>query len=714
MPLPKDPVDYRLVTTLSELNDYWDQYEKEVDEKVVALDTEASGLNVRIATVAGASLSIVPGTGVYVPINHILGPNMPQDILIDFLYQKEVLGWKYLFYNAKYDLGIMETNFKWWPRNYLDVLELVYLANSDRLDKKLKSVAEIDMSFNMTKFEELFTPEEVKAKNLDITSKDPKKCRDYATADADATLRIYQHPPFNQIQREYAFAVKVDTALIEIVRRMEYDGGLELRDNYIESELKRLKAVTDFLGEQICKIAGVDFKVNSPKRLGEVLFDKMGIPNDGVTESGQYKTDAETLDKLKLNFPIIEYVITYRKISTAQSAYFKKFKRLVDEKIEPRFNFNMYSVPTFRFAAPGGDPNKEGAMGVNVQAISNGDVRSVWGVELGQINDITTLEDDENIDIIQSISDQPIIHGIKSFPYVFDKTDGSLACIKDTCDNCPENCASKGINITREWVKDIQVMPSVKQVFQAPRGYTILSIDYVKQEILIAANISGERIWLDALLNNVDIHAVTGAAAHGLQTLDGVPKLEAKKMRDIGKTLNFAVFFGATERSLAKKVRITEQAAKKIYWEFKKNMSTLMAWIARVHAFSKRNGYTTTYFGRKRWLKQFYDRGDRKWEAYANRSAVSTCIQGTGADVIRIAMVKVAKWANESKLPINDFRSLMTIHDEMVFMVRDELLHEIAPHVKRLSEFEVSGWEAPLTVTLKEGKTWGLQKELNL
>jgi len=151
-------------------------------------------------------------------------------------------------------------------------------------------------------------------------------------------------------------------------------------------------------------------------------------------------------------------------------------------------------------------------------------------------------------------------------------------------------------------------------------------------------------------------------------------------------------------------------AAEKIYGEFTRRLSILMSWIKKVQVFSKKNGYTTTYFGRRRSLKRFYDMKDRKWEAFANRSAVNTCIQGTGAEVTRIAMVKVANWAKKQNLTAEEMRMVLTIHDELVFMIREELVQGIVPNVKKQMEFEVKGWEVPLTVSVKEGKIWGNQR----
>ena len=715
--------DYKLVTVFSEFTAYWDQYPD--SEKIVAMDTEASGLNVCTAKMAGFSLSLQPGSGIYVPIGHVVGPITPPITIhrmVEFLRKKDEDGWTFLFYNAKYDMSILETTLNWWPKRFLDVLELVYMEDPDRQDKKLKSVAAKEIGYEMTKFEELFTAAEIKSKVMNITRKDSRRCKDYACADTDATLRLYYLPLYQKILQEQKFAIKVDTALVEVIRRVEYDGGLVLRKSYIETEMAALEIRAAAFKEQVWRMAGTEFELDSPKQLGNVLFERMGIESGGLTKKGQHKTDADTLDKLREANPIVEYVVCYRKIAKARGTYFTKLKRLVDENIAPRFNFNMYAAPTFRLAAPGGGPKTDGATGVNIQAVSNGEAREVWGVDLESnvtVKDPKGWELDaedelfvtEDIGLATGMPVDEILIEVKKLAYVIEREEGTWACVRETCVGCPLSCAAGGIDVTRRQIKGVLVVPSVRKAFKAPEGFVLIAADYDKQELMIGANLSKERVWIEGLLAKVNLHEVTAALAFGRLSLEGLHKAEYKRLYDIGKMLNFAVFYGATSYTLSRKARISEHAAEEIYEAFRRRLSTLMSWISKVQAFARKNGYTTTYFGRKRYLKRFYDLNDRKWAAFADRSAVNTCIQGTGAEVTRIAMVKVAKWAERENLTPKEFRMVLTIHDELVYMVREELVEEIVPNIKERMEFEVKGWQVPLTVSIKKGLIWGTQEK---
>jgi len=543
----KPTLDYRIVVTPRELEAYWSQYV--TDTKIVAMDTEASGLNVCKAALAGFSLSLQQGTAVYVPWTHVVGPKVEainQGKMVDFLRQKEE--WKFLFYNAKFDLSILETNLKWWPKNFLDVIELVYLEDPDRQTKTLKAVAEKDVNFPMTKFEELFTQEEIKAKTLNITRKDSKRCRDYACADADATLRIFEHPRYQKVLKEQSFAVRVDTALVEVIRRTEYDGGLELRPDYINMEIAELEKRAEAFKEQIWRISGTKFEIDSPKQLGDVLFDRMGIDSGGKTKTGQHKTDADTMDALREANPIVEFVISYRKVAKAKGTYFAKLKKLVEEGIEPRFNFNMYSAPTFRLSAPGGSPTTDGATGVNIQAVSNGEARELFAVDLtgSSVLDKTTdwglTKEEELFEVDELFGKRPVLStGAKAvdgqYPYVLDTEEGIKVCVRETCLLCPSHCEADGIDVTRRLLKGILVVPSVRNAFQAPKGFVLIAVDYDKQELMIGANLSKERVWIDGLLAKVDLHEVTGALAFGVPDMSVLSAPEYKRVYDIGKML---------------------------------------------------------------------------------------------------------------------------------------------------------------------------------
>lgn len=713
---------YELATTVNQLQDYLDRSSR---DGFIGMDTEASSLNTRRALIAGLSLSFGEEDGIYVPLKHTVGDNLPIDPVIEVLRPVVGVDLVPVFYNAKYDLNVIQKETRWYPKRYEDALEAVYMEDPDRKQKDLKRVAREDLGFEMDKFESLFTPEEIKAKRMIINGKLPSRCVSYACADADAALRVWRQK--TAVREEQSFAIKIDTKLINTVRKIEHNGGMELNHDYIEEQMEILEARGEALREQIHRAAGYTFEINSPKQLGIALFERMGIPSQGMTKgrNPQHITRADVLEKLAKQYPIVEIVLTYRKVVKARSTYFAKLKRLDALGYPVRFQFNMFSAPTFRFSAPGGNPERDGGCGINIQAVSNGEAVDMMAVDLSMegSSDDYLKEIDEDDLLLAPVEDQATAGDAdpRTLPWtVEDESDPPrLMCFRDTCRECPAGCGAKGIDTTRRLQKNLKMVPSVRQSFQAPEGYTLVSFDYDRQEMVIGANLSKEPKWLRALANKEDLHAVTASDAFGipLDEFKGLEKNpsrkgEYKRKRGIGKILNFATFYGATSWTLARKADISQSQADKIYDGFTSGLKTLFNWIQKVHLHARREGFTTTYFGRKRYLKKFYESPDRKMHAFADRSSVNTCIQGTAAEVTRIAMVRCAHRIEKQGWRLNQVRFVMQLHDELTFMIRNDMLEEVIPVIIEAMEFRVESWEVQLSVGYKIGRIWGDQKEI--
>jgi len=722
-------MSYRLAKSIHDIEEY---LARGSEDGFIGMDSEASGLDTRRAMIAGLSLSIEEGSAIYIPLGHTIGSNLPMNRVIEVLRAYVGVSLFPVFYNAKYDLNVIQKNTKWSVKKFEDALEVVYMEDPDRKQKGLKLVAKQDLDMDMDKFETLFTPEEVKAKIFDIRSKSPTRCVDYACADADAVLRVWRSK--TKTREEQAFAIGIDTKLIDIVRRIEHNGGMRLNDYYIDTQVSTLEARGQALREQILRVVGYDFELNSPKQLGIAMFDKMGIPSPGMTrgKNPQHKTDAESLEKLAKTNPILAIVLAYRKVVKARSTYFMKLKKLDSLGLPVRFQFNMFSAPTFRFSAPGGKPERDGGSGVNIQAVSNGEALDLMAVDL-------SIEGGSD-DYIKDIADEEILVGgydtegeleavvgpavdPATLPWTVEDESSppKLMCFRETCQTCPARCKSKGIDTTRRLQKNLKMIPSVRQSFQAKEGYTLVSFDYDRQELVIGANMSKEPKWLRALANGEDLHELTASDAYGIPLPefaalkhDKDRKGEYKRKRDIGKILNFASFYGATSYTLARKADIGQAQADKIYDGFVNGLKVLFQWMSKVHLFAKKEGYTTTYFGRKRWLKQFYDKGTRQMDGFANRSAVNTAIQGTAAEITRIAMVKCDRAIKRNNWRQVQIRIVMQLHDELTFMIRDDLLLDCIPVIKEAMEFKVKSWEVQLTIGYKVGKVWGQQAEMDI
>lgn len=715
------------------------------DRGVMAHDVETTGLNTRKDHIVGASFSLQPGSGIYVPFRHKVGSNVPHAPVFERVHNCiEQRGLLVTYFNAGFDRTFTIKDCGWAPRRFRDVPEAAYHADNYRRPRDLKTLAKEDVGFDMARFDSLFTPEERRARHLRIDTKPARRCTDYACADADGTLRLDEHYDF--IWKRHPFVVKVDTRLVDIIAEMEHEGGLELNREYIEETVRRLRWRREALEATIYRIAGRKFNLENPKDVGDLLFGEMGIPHPlppkrQKGKSGQWVANAEALEAIVEATPMAAMIIAARKCKTALTGPLKHLSNLVETGTAPRFTLNQYTATTFRLSAPGGKPSLDGKAGVNAQAIGKGKSMKLQGVDLSASGStrqyVEDLEDSELlVDLSEEIDERDFLavkartddeHAglLLELPYVLpadrEGEDGKpftgLACIRDTCSGCVAGCEARGVDVARRLVDGIQVVPSVRQAFRAPEGYVLVSMDYDGQEIVIAANLSKEPTWINALLADDplsrDIHAQTAMKTFDKTVEAWLALADAarKHLRATGKSLNFGTLFGASAQNLAWKMGVPLAKAELIWEDYRRGLPVLFQWIDSVHSHSRARGYTQTYFGRRRNLLPYYQSSDRGLQAYADRCAVNTWIQGTGADCTRIAMVKIDNALQRHQVDRAQARFGLQIHDELMYLVREREAGRVIPVLKEAMEFEVKGWQVQLKVGVKVGPIWGLQEK---
>jgi len=572
--------DYRLVTTPDEIAAFGDLIrEKAFLGKYYGWDVETNSLNTRRARLVGTSMSPTPGLACYIPIGHKLGVNADAELVKQLLRDLTAEGFEPVAYSSKFDLNVVQANWRIVFPVCWDALELVYLENPDRKVKQLDIVAMEDLGMELASFESLFTLAENKAKKYDLSKKTPEHVCVYAAEDADATIRIWEQK--QAVKKEFSFAVDIDRQLVEVVRALEHNGGMELNPEYVEEQMGILEKRSKALEEQIYRMVGERFLLGSPKKLGIALFERAGLPHpekDPKTKTGQWKTGKAFLEKVAAEHPLAEFVVSYRKVLKARGTYFKKLLRLKRLGLRPRFSFHLHSAPTFRFAAPGGDPLRDGYTGVNIQAVSNGEARTLNAVDLSKRERGRYAEElvDSELIVAAPTNDDLSIEewtGKKiDLPWVTVHEDDASRefCFRETCAGCPASCVSEGIDVTRRQEKNLVMVPSVRQAFRSPDGYTLVSLDYDRQELVIAANMSGEPKWLRALSIGEDIHAQTAALGFGHSKEDFARLKETNpgewgRKRDGGKIANFATLYGGTAYTVAKQTGMAESAAESFY-----------------------------------------------------------------------------------------------------------------------------------------------------
>ena len=252
---------------------------------------------------------------------------------------------------------------------------------------------------------------------------------------------------------------------------------------------------------------------------------------------------------------------------------------------------------------------------------------------------------------------------------------------------------------------------NIRKGILARPGYKIVSIDYSGEELRIAANLSGEKKWIDEFVyGKGDLHAVTASVIYG-GTPAEMAMDENKSKRSIGKSVNFLTLYGGGPGRLAEVAQISMQEASGIIEKFYEGVPQLKAWLEQEGRRAMRRGYALTSFGRRRPLQRFFaDKNDRRSIQAGFRRATNGAIQGTGADVIKIAMYRVWKYIRNGGYE-NEIRILIPIHDEIVYEIREDLLDKHIPalvEVMRLDDL-LGGklkWKVPFVTDAEYGSTF--------
>jgi DNA polymerase-1 len=251
--------------------------------------------------------------------------------------------------------------------------------------------------------------------------------------------------------------------------------------------------------------------------------------------------------------------------------------------------------------------------------------------------------------------------------------------------------------------EDDEEAPDIRKAIVARPGYKIVSIDYSGEELRIAANLSREPKWLDEFLHGTaDLHTMTAKIIYAKAEV-------VKKERKTGKTINFLTMYGGGAGGFAAQAKIPYEMAKKMIINFFRGYPVLKRWIDSEIKAGRKRGYSRTSFGRRRPLTEFYAATDEKIKAKGDRCAVNSCIQGTGADVIKIALFRVWKWMKDNGYG-DDVHMLMPIHDEIVFEIKEDKLDFYVPELCEILKIrdltDALGWPIPFDVDAEYGDSF--------
>ncbi len=390
--------------------------------------------------------------------------------------------------------------------------------------------------------------------------------------------------------------------LCEVERR-----GFKIDTDGIKEYGEALTSLAGELTQRIYMLAGREFNINSPKQLGEVLFVDLGLVSKKKKKSG-YSTDAETLNELRPQSPIIDDILEYRQVTKLYNTYCAVLPAVADSEGRVHTDFKQAHTATGRLSSA--DPN-----------LQNIPIRTRLGREL-------------------------------------------------------------------------------RRYFIAKDGYTLVDADYSQIELRLLAHIADDLTMRESFISGEDIHTSTAAAVFGVPT-DEV----TSEMRSRAKAVNFGIVYGISGYSLSEDIGTSVAEATRYIKSYLMNYPSVDRYLETVVEDAKRQGYTTTVMGRRRYIPEL-TASNGPLRAFGKRVAMNAPIQGSAADLMKLAMIRVAGRLKSEGL---DAGIVMQVHDELVVEAR---LSD-APRVKEVlrSEMEsVMELTVPLTVDVTEGKNWLVQE----
>jgi DNA polymerase-1 len=245
----------------------------------------------------------------------------------------------------------------------------------------------------------------------------------------------------------------------------------------------------------------------------------------------------------------------------------------------------------------------------------------------------------------------------------------------------------------------------IRRAFVAEEGFLLVSFDYSQIELRIAAHMADDQKMIEAFRRGLDIHKMTAAEIFNVPL-----EMVTPEQRRAAKTLNFGILYGMGAQALAEASGMSKEEAKNFIDEYFRDFSGIRAYIDKTLQFVSENGYVETLFGRRRYIPEIHS-PNWQMKREAERMAVNAPIQGSAADIAKLAMIKVDEWIKREKLE-NDVRLLLQVHDELLFEISEKIIPEhgrgVSARIKAIME-SVAELKVPLVVDVKAGENWGEQ-----
>ena len=575
---------------------------------LVALDTETTSLRPEEAKLVGISLSVREGEGWYIPLGHsYLG--CPQQLecaevlkaLGDLLNSGKIA---VVGQNIKYDLLVLAYAGLKLKRVAADTMLMAHLLDS------AQGVGMDDLALRYLNYRDI-TYEDVTgkgAKKLNFSQVSVEAATQYSGEDAEVTLRLYRRmkPLLEAVpELKKSFDV-IEMPLLHVLFEMELNGVLVDRA-VLAAQNRVLTEEMLKMQQDVYAAAGTEFNISSPKQLGTLLFETLGIPYPKKHKEGtSWSTAEDVLQEIAPDYDIANLVLRYRELSKLISTYTEKLQTLISPRSGRIYtSFNQAGTVTGRLSSS--DPNLQ-----NIPARTR---------------------------------------------------EGKL----------------------------------IRKAFIAPEGYTLVSADYSQIELRLIAHIAKDEGLISAFRAGYDIHRATAAEVLGKKIED-----VTAEERSRAKATNFGLMYGMGAFGLRRQTRMGMQEAKDYIARYFSRYPRVHDYMEQTKKFAHAHGYVTTITGRQITIKNINSSSQMLMKG-GERAAINAPMQGSAADIIKLAMIKIQKWIET--LPQGTVRMTVQVHDELLFEVKNEFLQEAQAKIREYMEGVVS-LSVPLTVGIGAAQNW--------
>lgn len=616
----EDPIDRSKYICIRDFEELEEWITRATKQGYVAVDTETDSLDSIAANLVGVSLALAPNEACYIPLAHVdpdnagdgdmFGADPPRQIrmqdalraLKPMLEDPAVLK---IGQNIKYDLSVFAThNINVAPID--DTMLLSYVLNAGKHNHGMDTLSERYLQHNTIPFKEIAGTGKSQV-TFDRIALD--KATEYAAEDADITLRLWQvFKPQLRTEKVTTVYETLERPLVPVLAHMEQEGIKVDRDHLsrLSSDFSQRMAA---LEAEAYEQAGREFNIGSPKQLGEILFDEMGLQGGKKTKTGAWQTDADVLEGLAAEgHGLPRTIVDWRTLSKLRSTYTEALQAAINP--------------------------------------DTGRVHTSYSMAVAQT--------------------------------------GRLSSTDPNLQNIPVR--------TEEGRK-------IREAFVAEKGNVLVSADYSQIELRILAHIADIDALKDAFKEGLDIHALTASEMFDVP-IEGMDPM----VRRQAKAINFGIIYGISGFGLARQLGIPQSEASEYIKTYFKRFPGIRAYMDETKAFAKEHGYVTTAYGRKINLSGIKSKGPQR--SFAERQAINAPIQGSAADIIKRAMIRMPDVLAKAGLSA---RMLLQVHDELVFECPEAEADKLIETVKTTMQGAAGPslqLSVPLVVDARAASNW--------